>query len=83
MAGWASGDILELQKFDDIAAPKGCSLSFVHGSWSAGFKVEVFGVQDKWYREYLHGEDGPGPTAGDRPSTLKVTISQIVKATLH
>ena len=38
VAGWAPDDILELQKFDDIAALKGCSLSFVHGSWSAGFQ---------------------------------------------
>ena len=69
MTGWAPGDILELQNVDDNAAPQGYSLGFVHGSWSAGLKVEVFGVQDKWYREYLHGEDGPGPTAGHRPST--------------
>ena len=69
VAGWAPGDILELQNVDDNAAPQGCSLCVVHGRWGAGFKVEVFGVQDKWYREYLHGEDGPGSTAGDRPST--------------
>ena len=67
--GWLPVDILELQKIDDIAALEGCSLSIVHGCWSAGFTVEVFGVQDKWYREYLHGEDGRGPTAGDRPGT--------------
>ena len=69
VAGWAPGDILELQNVDDNAAPQGYSLGFVHGSWSACSKVEVFWVQDKWYREYLHGEDGPGPTAGHPPST--------------
>ena len=64
VAGWAPGDMLELQNVDDNAAPQGCSLGCVHGSWGAGFKLAVFWVQDKWYPEDLHGEDGPGPTAG-------------------
>ena len=69
VAGWVRGDILELQNIHDNAAPQECSLGFVHGGCSGGSKVEVFWVQDKWYREYLDGEKGPGRTAGHRPSS--------------